>query len=343
MSHQPSTVPYRHVALLARHARAKGLANGPVLEQLQQFESEDLDIEGRVCRHRYTRLLLALDAACDDPYLWFEIGSSLTPQSMGHLGQLLMTAETLRAALRSLVRFYPLLQGPTEISFTEQADGLVCMTTLCQEGSAEERLHVERVFSGGMHTLQLLASVPAERLAFEFTLAPPWNAEAYRTYLKGPVAFSRPCNRMKVPAEYLDRPLAFRDSEAHQLLTAQCERYLRELTACLSTTPVSQRVAQLIRRSPRLTLTMDAAARQLAISQRTLCRRLTEEGTGFEVLREAARKRLAAQLLRNTNLSVTEVADRVGFDDPSNFARAFSRWHGHPPSRFRTAEREGRS
>lgn len=335
MPEPASTVPYRHIALLARHVRTKGLAQGSVLRLLETFESEDLDIEGRVCAQRYAQLLHALNTTCEDPYLWFEVGSTLTPPAMGHLGQLLTTAPTLRVALRALARFYPLLQGPTELWFDEEGDGKLCMATLCPPGSDEERLHAERVASGGLHTVRHLAGIRPELLSFEFTYAAPPSAHAYYEYLKGPVAFSRPCHRMTIPEAFLDVPLAMHDAQVHQLLNAQCERYLRELAAQTEKTRVVERVAQLIRRSPRLSLSLDAAARQLAVSPRTLSRRLADEQARFDVLRELVRKQLSAQLLLGTELSVATIADRVGFDDASNFARAFSRWHGMSPSRFR--------
>jgi AraC-like DNA-binding protein len=80
---------------------------------------------------------------------------------------------------------------------------------------------------------------------------------------------------------------------------------------------------------------MAAAARQLAMSPRTLQRRLSEEGTSFDALREEMRKQSAEIFLADRRLSVGEVAFLLGFSEPGAFHRAFKRWHNTTPDAFR--------
>lgn len=76
-------------------------------------------------------------------------------------------------------------------------------------------------------------------------------------------------------------------------------------------------------------------AEVLCLSERTLQRRLSEEGTNFAELVDKLRQELAERLLAQGHLSTTEIAFELGFSDPSNFYRACKRWFGHSPSGMR--------
>jgi len=75
----------------------------------------------------------------------------------------------------------------------------------------------------------------------------------------------------------------------------------------------------------------------LGLSSRTLQRRLLEEGLNFQGLLQEARQKLADQYIRDENLSISEIAYLLGFSEQANFTRAFKRWNGQSPSRFRAA------
>lgn len=84
-------------------------------------------------------------------------------------------------------------------------------------------------------------------------------------------------------------------------------------------------------------ISLALTAHNLGISSRTLQRRLHERGISFWRMVDECRFRIAAALLRETDLSVQEIAARVGYSTPGSFARAFSRWAGQPPRAFRRA------
>ena len=73
----------------------------------------------------------------------------------------------------------------------------------------------------------------------------------------------------------------------------------------------------------------------LNMSARTLRRRLEREGTSYQRIKDNARRDLAIRLLRREGLTVSDVAERVGFSDPSSFHRSFRRWTGLAPGAYR--------
>ena len=75
-------------------------------------------------------------------------------------------------------------------------------------------------------------------------------------------------------------------------------------------------------------------ARRLHLSLRTFQRRLAAEGTRYEELVDVYRREESARLL-DGGASVGDVAARLGYGEPTSFTRAFRRWYGVPPSRWR--------
>lgn len=82
----------------------------------------------------------------------------------------------------------------------------------------------------------------------------------------------------------------------------------------------------------------EQVAEMLCVSERTLQRRLSEEGTSFAELVDAVRRERAERMLARGFLSVTEMACELGFSDPSNFYRACKRWFGLSPSSLRVTQ-----
>ena len=83
----------------------------------------------------------------------------------------------------------------------------------------------------------------------------------------------------------------------------------------------------------------EAVAAMLAMSARTLARKLECEGTSFNALLRKVQQERACNFLRHTKLPMTVIAERMGYSEPAAFTRAFQSWMGVAPSRWRSAER----
>src|SRR5690606_19219418 len=132
--------------------------------------------------------------------------------------------------------------------------------------------------------------------------------------------------------ELLDLPLLGPDPSLSALLAQRAE----ELLAALEVTPLAQRVAALLAADPSASRpSMEALAVRLAMSPRTLQRRLGEADTSWSRLVEAEQRRRACHALAAGELPIKEIADQVGFAEPSTFYRAFKRWTGVTPAEYR--------
>jgi len=148
-----------------------------------------------------------------------------------------------------------------------------------------------------------------------------------------PVLFGAPAFVIELPLSALDRPFPTADATLGEM----CERRVAQLAAeqggCVSAR-VRQVLMQLISKGdPRREL----VAASLCMSERTLQRRLTEEGTSFIELVDDTRRELAETYFVNGTYSPTEMTFALGFSDPSNFYRACKRWFGRTPTTLRCA------
>ncbi|OIQ88129.1 HTH-type transcriptional regulator VirS [mine drainage metagenome] len=80
---------------------------------------------------------------------------------------------------------------------------------------------------------------------------------------------------------------------------------------------------------------VEAMARQQCMSVRTLVRRLAELGTTYQRIVNDVRRSLAEEYLRNTSMSIDDIAECIGFSDASNFRKSFQKWSGESPSEYR--------
>jgi AraC-like DNA-binding protein len=151
------------------------------------------------------------------------------------------------------------------------------------------------------------------------------------------VSFAAEVRALVIPASLLDRPSPFADLALHRVsvlkLEAMAERLKgRRYTAAL--------VEELMASGGQGGRSLDEVAGRLAVSTRTLIRRLRDAGTSYRELRDAHRRKFAMELLSGTSLTAAEVAYRLGYEDASNFGKACLRWFGCSPSVLRKRLRE---
>ncbi len=123
---------------------------------------------------------------------------------------------------------------------------------------------------------------------------------------------------------------------ANEALAQLHDRFAGEYLARFSESRVTHQARQVLcRLLPQGEPKRDSVAQLLHLSQRTLQRRLQEEGTSYQQLLDDTRRELAEQYLGQPNLTLLEVAYLLGFADPSNFFRAFRRWFDMTPGEYR--------
>lgn len=149
----------------------------------------------------------------------------------------------------------------------------------------------------------------------------------------GPVAveFDSDRDAMVFPLAVLDAPLPAADPVTARSCVRQCEDLLEQRRGGRG---MAAAVRARLLGDPGAMPQRPALAAEFGIAERTLHRRLVDEGTSFRALVDEVRETLGTELLA-AGLTVAEVARRLGYSETAAFTHAFTRWTGTPPSRYR--------
>jgi AraC-like DNA-binding protein len=160
---------------------------------------------------------------------------------------------------------------------------------------------------------------------------------AHEVYFRCPVVFESDLDALLVPAEALAQPNRLGDEGITRFLLGHLDEELKQLKADRTLREmIHDAIAQSLSDGvPK----MPAVARRLGQSERTLQRRLGEEGLSFQKLVDDARRELAEGLLAKSHYSLAEVAFLTGFSEQSAFNRAFKRWMNQTPAAYRESHR----
>jgi AraC-like DNA-binding protein len=168
-----------------------------------------------------------------------------------------------------------------------------------------------------------LPEAPVRPIAVELAHRGPDDTAPYRAWFEAPVAFGAPATRLVLPREALAARLVPADPAPLALLGRAAGELAQEAAA-------DPRMTQQVKRALPDALRSDdaqveAVAKQLGLAARSLQRRLKDEGTSFQAVREEVRRALARRY-RDAGLASAEIAFLLGFAEPAAFARASARW-----------------
>ena len=170
--------------------------------------------------------------------------------------------------------------------------------------------------------------------------APADLSEHRRLYACTP-RFATAHSGFSFAGDLLARPLRTRNSALAGLLDELATRLLADLPR--DTTVATALRSLYIGHGFAHELDLDAAARRLHLSPRTLQRRLREEGTSHHEVIDDARRHVACRMLSQSDAGIAEIAFAIGFSEPGALHRACKRWTGMTPAEFRRAARSGQS
>jgi AraC-like DNA-binding protein len=266
-----------------------------------------------------------------EPGLAIILGLQERVSAHGFLGFAAMTSATLREAIQLAVQFAPTRSNAITLRLETKPPVAAIVV--------EERVALGRardvVILGLMVGLWRIGeSITGRELVghVEYSLAQPEYFDRFAAFAKGRVRFAQPADRLVFDMHWLDAPLVMADPGAMRLAREQCERELATITEQRSF--VARVRARMFTHGPEPILSLDGLASEFALSTRTFKRKLEEHGTSYSKLLEELRRSRATELLRS-ELSIAEIAQRLGYSDPANFTRAFRRWTGQSPRAFR--------
>jgi AraC-like DNA-binding protein len=241
-------------------------------------------------------------------------------------------APTLREALTCVLRFQSLLCEQPELALLERDGSTFLHFTPLATTELATRVRTELGIASLVRLMRHVGAPDAAVLGVVFAHPAPDDAREYARLLGTRLRFGQPRSGIEIDAAWLDRRVQHANVELHQLLSQQAQEVLTRVQSRVSFVKLLRDYLERV--SPRLP-EMPEAARALALSERSLRRRLAEEGWTYAAALLEMRRLLARRLLVESTRSIRQVASDVGFTSSAAFFRAFKRWTGESPGAYR--------
>jgi len=259
------------------------------------------------------------------PTVALKIAAATPPGAFGIVEYVCRSAPTIGEALRQWVRYLNVLEDAVEVALEIDADH--AYVRVVRESEAPAPGAHELCFALVVKQARELATVPFRFARVDFVHPGP-DPAPYRAWFDAPVTFGAPITQLVLPRAALTTSLASSDPNLLAILTRAADEAQRQRPAdATMTTQVARVLREALRSDDGH---VDVIAKRLGLTARSLQRRLKDEATTFNAVREDVRRQLSHRYL-DEGLSIAEISFLLGFSEPSAFFRAFKRWTGVTP------------
>ncbi|HTV96685.1 MAG TPA: AraC family transcriptional regulator [Steroidobacteraceae bacterium] len=329
---EPGTVAICFVAAALEAVRARQLDAEALLLKVG-LSPALLDIpQARVSAKHYGKLWRLIAATLDDEFFGQD-SRRMKAGSFAMLCHSVLACKTLGRALTRSLRFYGLILD--DIAGTLERDAREARIVLeARNPGAARRTFGHEVLLLLLHGVACWLvgrRIPIKRA--EFSYSEPGHSGEYRLMYCDDLSFDRPATAITFDASYLELPIVQDGRTVKEFLRTAPENIV---TKYKNGSSVSARLRRRLReRLPGEVADLETLAAELNMTAATLRRRLHEEGTSYQDIKDRLRRDLAIRYLSHSNRSVMDIALELGFSERSAFHRAFQKWTGASPGVFR--------
>ncbi len=290
------------------------------------------DLTYRYSQDQVTALWGAASKATADPYFGLKVAGHVRPSTFHVVGYAMSCSETLRRAGERFARYSRIISDAALVSFDDVPGGVSLRIDLKPQG-ARPVYHTLDTILAGFHMLaEWIVGDKVKPVSVRLEHSEPGSAEPYQQVFHCPVQFGQARNEIVYAAETIDQPIPSANEELAHVLDEMAANYIdRRQTQWFSARVREALIGQLPKGFPSRRKT----ASILGITERTLLRRLANEGTTYQDVLERLRESLSFDYLQRPELTSEEIAYLLGFSSNSSFSRAFVRWTGERPGEWR--------
>ena len=325
--HRKIFAPYK-IATLVDAAEAVGIGSEDALAGTGLDLDQVRDPHALTSIGDYVRACENILARGADLSVAFDVGARLHLPVYGMYGYALMCSPSVRDFCDFAVRYHLLATPMLHMSWRQEGGRAIWdFTEIYHEVMSPQVRHFilrQQMMMTVTHMRDIAGpDVWPERAL----LAVPerGDSDADERALGCPCEFGSDVHQLHYPADILDQEPRFANRVTHAWLEESCDEMLGNTS---EESGLGGRIHQLLTRSPDLSVSMEAVAHLLGMSERTLRRRLAREGMRFADIEDEVRKARALRFVQKTRLSADEIAAKVGFSDTANLRRAVKRWTG---------------
>jgi len=301
------------------------------------FLQADLDISqltvpgARYPSRNMQALWRAAVEATRDPCFGLRAGKRVRP-SFHALGFSWIASQSLLGALRRLCRYHDVITTmPLSLNISEVDDSYEMSIEYPDPQYAPEIASIDALVMAIIQLCRFATDNQFAPISVAFKRTGRHSLSTYEEAFGCPVTTNDEHIKLRFERESLEKPLPGINLELAKANDSVVEKYLSSLDSQKVASQVRELLITLL---PSGHTNQSRIAEQMNRSLSTLQRQLSQEGTSYQEIRDETRRQLATAYVRESKLSLSQIAYMLGFSDQSNFSRAFRRWTGVPPRKF---------
>jgi AraC-like DNA-binding protein len=327
---EKGTVSANFVDRLLRGAVNMGASRPRLLAAIHTGDASLRNPVGRVSKLVLINFFAAIEREFGDPSIGMQLASAARPGSFSDLGFIALYAPTVGEMVATTVDIQAFRQNVWQTQFDRGGDPARIVWTLPPD--AEDHLDAAIEFSLASYVHLYRNSLPSRLVpdVVRFRHPPRFNVARYEELLGCPVSFGESETAILFDRNKLALPSPMANPVLQGRLLAAYAQPMKWLDEGRKYSAFSYLyLASELNKSP---LTLERMAASFGLSERTLRRKLVQEGYAFRDLLEKVRRDLCDLYALEARRSLGEVAELLGYAELSAFTRAYRRWYGRPPS-----------
>jgi AraC-like DNA-binding protein len=337
MDFEPTLSP-RFVAYVRDYLMDRGVNPDPVFAECGIHSRKDEDFDTPVPVQQVVNLFELAARYTANPCMGLTMGQEFHYEAGSLLILAMLAAPSVEGGMRCLNRFDKYVDTGIETMFDFSGP-------LAEFGARPLVDDVTRVDQLNEYLMAFLVQTLNTATRKAVPLVEVWlchdhdrNRAELESFFAAPVRFSKDYNKLVFQRAFLKERFFSSNDLLYDILTKALRTYFTAVSDQNGFIDLVSR--EIIRGRGEETPSAEKIAVQLAISPRTLRRRLAEEGFSFQEAKNLARERQAKYYLGQTSLSLSEIAFELGYSELSAFSRAFRSWAGETPQAYREQVRQ---
>ena len=330
-SHQRAFLTTGYLIQLVTLLNQQGFSSEQILANTQLNE-EILQQNTRISPMQYHKVVENALTLSQDPLLGIKHGQGLNIASHGFVGFAAMAADDLGQALSLAIRYARTRTLLADIRFHKEDDSAVVQINRLASMPSTFPFVIENIISSFLGVARFLINQQDKISAVvKLSYSPQADSSEYERLLGVPVLFNQPHNQVCFPEFLLETQVSTANAISRGLAESECEKLLAELDQGQDLVTQIRHKLEKMKAFP----TLPVIAKSMNSSPRTINRQLAQLNTTYQHILDEAKREKAIDLLSFSKINIEQIATQLGYNDPSNFGRAFRRWLGKSPRAFR--------
>lgn len=286
--------------------------------------------EARISSSEFSRLLHGVMRRTEDEFIGLGRGAKSKPGTFSMMAHAVINCPSLEKAIQRSAQFYRLVDLPLELRLEQ---GATESRLVLQASSPEHGNILEAIIFISLRFWSWLTGRNLEPLAIELDFPEPPQASEFRSIFSATVSYDCARNVIVFPSSWLPLPLVQNP--------LSLSKFLKDSLALIivgnrQSIGLPEQIRAIISKGYGNAFPdFSQVCEKLSMTPQTLRRRLKEESTSYQAIKDSIRQDAACYYLGKEELSIDEIALMMGFSEASSFHRAFKKWTGQTPAGWR--------